>query len=153
MQVMKGVHMFNLTVRQIKSLQKLKLGREEQMARNIPNTYHDIRFENGCNEQYHDYNIAVIGVMNEITTKEVNGKLMVRAKVLDRVSNRNLNIAWFGMYDIYKTYRYSVGNYFLVYGKLRYDENYHSFQMTNPFLFTTEIESNMRFHPVYSKHK
>lgn len=135
-----------LNENEMKKLEKRNLSCYEQAARLVPARYYDCRYENGLSETYNGYHCCVIGELNSIEVKEMDGytkkgrkMFLVKAAVRDRISGRKLNVFWFNRYDVYKEYRFFKGRDFLVYGLLAYDENYHSFKMVNPVLFTDDI--------------
>ena len=142
-----------MTAKQRKKLQSLNLGKTSQLIRFNPNYYHDVRFINRLDVNFNEQNIAILGRLTQISCDERNGKLLIKARIEESGTGRKLFIVWFGNYNIYKTYRYSIDCEFLVYGKLKFDPGYKSFSMANPFLFTTDIQNNARMIPVYKKFK
>lgn len=96
-------------------------------------------------------NIAVIGTFKEMETKKTNNTLMLKAKVYEKETGTKLNVMWIGNYymkDIIKEWK---GKEVIVCGKMTYSEDYSSYHMLNPDIFSTRIEEHLKIMPVYRK--
>lgn len=145
--------MKNLTNRQLNVLKKKRLGEKEQLIRLEPLKYLDCRKNMALNENLAGKPVTIIGSLQSISTKERNDKLMVLIKIKDIFSNRNLNITFFGNYNIYRLYKNSLKINFMVHGKLEYNPDYHSFSMLNPNKFIPYMPDSMKIYAEYSKFK
>lgn len=140
-----------ITENRIKALAKRNLCTVEDIQRFFPRKYHDFTSNVELSPIHADKSAAVVGQLTNVSTKKTNGILMVKAKVLDEKTDKILHIIWIGAYYLYKIIKEWEGENVVVCGELTYNEEYHSYHMTNPLVFDKNIEENLRIHPVYKK--
>ncbi len=140
-----------LSQREITKLNKKGFFSVEDVQQFYPRKYYDyskttplMPLADGCN-------IAVIGTFKEMKTQKTNDTLMLKAKVYEKGTGTKLNVMWIGNYymkDIIKDWK---GEEVIVCGKMTYSEDFHSYHMLNPDVFSPSIESHLKVMPVYKK--
>lgn len=135
--------------RKITILEKKGIITTDDLVRLIPRKYYDFRKDVELNPLYHDKVIAVVGTLTSLTTADKSGKIMVTAKV--RTPSKVLTINMFGMYWWYKSAKEWGEVPVIVCGKLSYNQQYDSYSMGTPIIFSREIEKEKRIHTVYPK--
>lgn len=123
----------------------------EDVQNFFPRTYYDFSVQKSLDPVYDDTWSAVIGTIDEVSTKKTNNVLMLKAKVLDEMTGKKLHVMWIGAYYLYNIIKDWEGEKVIVCGKLTYNEEFHSFHMNNPIVFDKNIEKNLRIYPVYKK--
>ena len=66
-------------------------------------------------------------------------------------SGKKLLIVWFNQNYLYDRYLNAVGRNAYVAGRVTYNAQYKTYQISSPQLFEPNISSSMRVYPVYSK--
>lgn len=135
----------------IKQLSKRNLATVEDIQRFFPRKYYDYSRASELLPVNANRHTAVIGTLMSVSTKKTNNTLMVKAKVFEPKSEKMLNIIWIGHYYLYKIIQPWVKETVIACGELTYNEEYHSFHMSNPIVFDTQIDKNLRIYPVYKK--
>jgi len=96
-------------------------------------------------------NIAIIGTFKKMETKKTNNTLILKAKVYEKETNTKLNVMWIGNYymkDIIKDWKEKE---VIVCGKMTYSEDFNSYHMLNPDIFSPHIEEHLKVMPIYKK--
>lgn len=98
---------------------------------------------------------AIIGICKSVENeyKRDTNRSMIKIKVEDEVTGKVLHINCFGMYYMLNYYLSCVDQRVIVGGKINFNEDYQSFSMLNPVVFSQQVEKNQRIIPVYRKHK
>lgn len=135
----------------IKALAKRNLCTVEDIQRFFPRKYYDFTSNVELIPLSAGKYVAVVGKLTMVSTKKTNGTLMVKAKVLEPKSDKVLHIIWIGSYYLYKIIKDWELENVVVCGELTYNEEYHSFHMTNPLVFDKNIEKNLCILPIYKK--
>ena len=99
--------------------------------------------------------VAIVGTCESVEEDYKKEKKMslIKIKVTERESDRTLHVNFIGSYYKIDYFKYCVGKEVIIGGKLQYSEQYHSFSMLNPVVFSSKIEENRRIIPVYRKYK
>ncbi len=99
--------------------------------------------------------VAVIGTCESVEQEYKKEKKMslIKIKVRDEVTGKTLHINYIGSYYKLDYFNYCINKRVIVGGKLNYSEDFHSFSMLNPVIFSTKVEENKRILPVYRKYK
>ncbi len=99
--------------------------------------------------------VAIVGVCESVEEEYKKEKKMslIKIKVRDRETNKILHVNFIGSHFKLDYFNYCIEKDVIVGGKLGYSEQFHSFSMLNPVIFSTKINENMRIHPVYRKYK
>lgn len=137
----------------LKKLDEKKLSTYEQLARLLPSKYYDSRFENGLSESFNGLYVTVIGRLTSMQKKAGAKADYVSARLTDRLTGKNLTIFWFGNPHIYRIFECKVGIPFIVYGKLKFDNEYHSYCMSNPIIFSEDVLEKQQLTAHYRKFK
>lgn len=135
----------------ITKLNKHNMFSVEDVQMFLPRLYRDFsRITTLSPEQSGNF-IAVIGQFIEMRTDKTNNVLMLKAKVYEKDTNRKLNIIWIGSYYLKKIICHWLNTNVVVCGKMTYSEDYHSYHMNNPLIFTNKISDGLRILPIYTK--
>lgn len=143
-----------VTENRIKALEKVGICTIEDAQNFFPRTYYDFKHPVTLQKPLKEpLYTAVIGTVESVKTDKTNETLMIKAKVIERVSGKKLHIIWIGAYYLYKIIKNWEGEEIIACGKLEYKPEYHSFHMNNPIIFDRNIENNLKIYPVYKKMK
>lgn len=146
--------MFEMLPARVKNtLIKKNITSDKELVRFFPYKYYDFSQLSLIDCQNSGKIIAFHGILRKIKSNKKNGKIIVTAKVDDTRSGRNVTINWIGNYYLYKELKEKNNSIFFIGGKLEYSEQYKSFSMMNPVLFTTDTTSYQRIIPQYHKIK
>lgn len=140
-----------LTSKEITKLNKKNFFSVEDVQEFYPRKYYDFSHITMLSPKESDNSIAVLGEFKEMEVKKTNNTLMLKAKVYEKGTNIKLNVMWIGNYffkDIIKNW---INMDVLVCGKMTYYEEYHSYHMLNPIVFSPHIKENLRVLPIYKK--
>lgn len=137
----------------IKALEKRGITSVEDIQEFFPRKYYDFTNPTGLKPDMCGEYSAVVGTLKGVSTDKKNNTLMLKAKVTDRESGKNLNVMWIGSYYLKNIIENWIDQQVIVCGKLTYFEDYHSFHMNNPLVFDREIDKNLRVYPIYRKMK
>lgn len=99
--------------------------------------------------------VAIIGRCISVENDYNSEKKMslIKIKVIDSRTDTKLHINIIGGYNMLNYYKYCEDKDVIVGGKLNYSEEYHSFSMLNPVVFSTKIKEHKKIIPVYRKYK
>ena len=117
----------------------------------FPRTYYDFSEARALSPELNETFCAVVGNLEKVSTQKTNKTLMLKAAVRDNKTNRKLNVMWIGSYYLKEIISNWENETVIVCGKLTYSEEYHSFHMNNPVVFSRDIEKNLKIYPVYTK--
>lgn len=140
-----------LTKNRIGALNKKGICTVEDVQNFVPRKYYDFTSPCGLLPIYNRQHIAVVGELRGIEKTNSGGIFMLKAKLYDDVTGKKLNIVWMGgsyLYRIITEWEYGK---VIACGEMRYNEEFHSFHMANPVVFSDRIEQNLRVYPVYRK--
>lgn len=140
-----------LTKNRINALQKKGFKSVEDIQNFFPRKYYDFTTASGLIPEKHKQYAAFIGVLQEISKDKKNNLFMLKAKVMDSVSGKKLNVVWMGGSYLYNIITNWIGSPVIVAGEMTYHNEYHSFHMINPLVFSDRIEKNLRVMPIYRK--
>ena len=140
-----------LESKEITKLNKKGFFTVEDIQQFYPRTYYDFSRARALDPDLNNEYVAVVGFFDEMQTQKTNETLMIKAKVIDNMSRRKLNVMWIGNYYMKNIIKNWKKMEVIVCGKLTYNEDYHSFHMLNPVIFSNEIKRNLKVYPVYTK--
>lgn len=140
-----------ITKNRINALQKKGIESVEDVQNFFPRKYYDFTKPCGLLPIYNKQYIAMIGTLREISKENKNNLFMLKAKVYDDITEKKLNIVWMGGSYLYNIITNWIDSQVIVAGELTYNEEYHSFHMANPLVFSDRIEKNLRVMPIYRK--
>lgn len=140
-----------LNQREITKLNKKGFYSVEDVQEFYPRKYYDYSKVTTLMPLVSGCNIAVVGIFREMETKKTNNTLMLKAKVYEKGTNTKLNVMWIGNYYMKNIIKDLKGEEVIVCGKMTYSEDFHSYHMLNPDVFSTHIESHLKVMPVYRK--
>ena len=145
------LEVLSLKKAEITKLNKKNIFSVEDIQSFFPRTYHDFSSYHPLDKNYDNQFIAVVGRFDKIETDKTNNTLMLKAKVYDKETNKKLNVMWIGSYYLKDVIKDWIGREVIVCGKLTYSEEYNSFHMNNPLIFSDNIEKNLKVFPIYTK--
>lgn len=140
-----------LTQKEITKLNKKSFYTVEDVQEFYPRKFLDYSHITSLMPLVSGQNIAVVGIFKEMETKKTNDTLMLKAKVYEKGTDTKLNVMWIGNYYMKNIIKDWKGEEVIVCGKMTYSEDYHSYHMLNPDVFSTHIESHLKVMPVYRK--
>ena len=135
----------------ITKLNKHNMFSVEDVQMFLPRLYRDFSCVTPLSPEQNGNFIAVIGQFTEMRTDKTNNVLMLKAKVYEKDTNKKLNIMWIGSYYLKKIICHWLNTNVIVCGKMTYSEDYHSYHMNNPLIFTNKISDGLRILPIYTK--
>lgn len=135
----------------IKLLEKKGFSSVKDVQEFFPRKYYDFRKVMALAPENAGGYCSIVGTCQQVETQKTNNVLMLKAKVYDEITDKKLNIIWIGSYYLYKIIRDWEGERVIAAGKLTYNEEYHSFHMNNPIIFSKSVERNLVIYPVYRK--
>lgn len=96
--------------------------------------------------------VAVIGTCTDVEYEFNRQKKMslTKIRVKEPIADRLLFINIIGQYKMTPYYQSLIGKRVIVGGHLQYSDEYHSFSMMSPIVFTDEIE---KFNRIVAKHR
>ena len=138
--------------RTLNILKKKGLGTYDQFARIIPKRYFDTRTESGLRPEYDGLYVCVIGQLTDLKAMDNGSRKYLKATITDRISGKRLTVFWFfsGAF-LKRKFEYCIGRNVIVYGRCKYDENWNSYSVCHPEVFSDEIEDSMRIIPNFGK--
>ena len=136
---------------EITKLNKRGIMTVEDVQMFLPRTYYDFTEIKPLHPSLDGKFIAVVGTFAKMETKKTNQTLMLKAKVYEKDTEKKLNVMWIGNYYLKNIIKDWEGSEVIVCGKLTYSEDYHSFHMNNPIIFSQDIKKNLSVYPVYTK--
>lgn len=95
--------------------------------------------------------IAIIGTVKSVRKNHKNGKSILTVKVEEWQTSKNLVVNMIGAYQMYGYLLSCVDKDVIVGGVIQYSQEYNSFSMLNPVLFSMNIKEDKKIHTVYSK--
>ena len=140
-----------ITQNRIKALEKKGFESVEDIQNFFPRKYYDFTTLCGLLPIYNKQYIAMTGVLREISKDKKNNVFMLKAKVYDDITGNKLNVIWMGGSYLYNLINNWIDTTVIVAGELTYNEEYHSFHMANPLVFSDRVKSNQRVMPIYRK--
>lgn len=118
----------------------------EDLVSFLPRKYYDFTEAKLVKDLKDNEFQAVIGVVDKVSKKNS----MINVTLKDE-GNRNLYITFFNNNYLFKTIK--NGDKYLACGKIQIKGDFGFKTMTNPIIFTKEIEKNLRIYPIYSSIK
>ena len=140
-----------ITKNRINALQKKGIESVEDVQDFFPRKYYDFTKPCGLLPIYNKQYIAMTGILGKNSKEKKNKIFMLKAKVFDDITGKKLNVLWMGGSYLYNFLDDWEKHRVFVAGELTYDEEYHSFHMANPLVFSDRIEKNLRVMPIYRK--
>lgn len=140
-----------LTKNRINALEKKGLCSVEDIQNFFPRKYYDFTKPCGLLPLYHKQYIAMTGVLKDVSKEKKNNIFMMKAKVYDDITDKKLNVIWMGGSYLYNIIENWIDCQVVVAGELTYNDEYRSFHMANPLVFSDRIERNLRVMPIYKK--
>lgn len=119
----------------------------EKLMRFYPRSYIDCTKET----ELIDNEFCVFEAIPKSVVLSTNKTPMIRACCVAVNSCATVNVFWFRKDYLYSSLQFMVGHPVIVAGKVSYSEEYRNFSISNPFLFSLDIEGAKRIYPVYSK--
>lgn len=135
--------------KKVAAFEKKGIFTTEDLVRLIPRKYYDFREETELLPFYHDKYVAVVGTLLSLTTQDKSGKIMVTAKI--KTEHKILSVYMFGMYHIYKIAKEWGEIPVIVCGKLSYNQQFDSYAMGSPLVFSKNIDQEKRIKVIYPK--
>ena len=136
---------------EISKLNKRNIKTIEDVQNFFPRAYHDFTEIKAMHPSLNGQFVAIMGKFIRMETQKTNETLMLKAKILENSSDKKLHVMWIGSYHLKNSIKDWVDMDVIVCGKLTYEDKYNSFHMLNPLVFSTDIKSNLRVFPVYTK--
>lgn len=136
---------------EITKLNKKNIFSVEDVQNFFPRKYYDFTEIKTMHPSLNEEFVAVVGKFIKMETQKTNDTLMLKAKVLEKGTDRKLHVMWIGNYYLKNIIKDWVDLDVIICGKLTYEDTYHSFHMNNPIIFSTDIKNNMKVFPVYTK--
>lgn len=119
----------------------------EDLTNFLPRKYYDFRKPKFAYELENNEYGAIVGVVTDITSK--NKASIVSVKMKDG-NNKSFGVTFFNQPFRMKTI--TKGCKYLVCGLVKILEDYNNYvTITNPVLFTGDIDKHLKIYPVYSK--
>lgn len=140
-----------LTPAEVKKLSSKGFERIQDVQQFFPRKYYDFSHTSSLTPNLNGKYIAVIGKFDKIEIDKKGTVLMLKAKVLTKPDDKKLNVMWIGSFYLKDIIRNWVGEDVIVCGKMTYFEEYHSFHMNNPLVFSTYIDMHKKIMPIYKK--
>lgn len=136
----------------IKKLNKKNIFCAEDILYLFPRKYYDFRTPALINPGLNGKEVGIEGVLKSIVLEKdrVKNIYILKAKIFNKVSENIISINWFGAYYLKDTYRQWIGQDVYCCGKVHYHEIY-GYLITNPMLFTNDLDKYKCIYPVYSK--
>lgn len=141
----------SLTKKEVTKLNKKNFFSVEDVQQFYPRKYYDFSVIRKLDPRFDGKNIAICGLFKKWETKKTNNTLMLKAKVYEKGTDTKLNVMWIGNYYMKNIIENWVDMEVVVCGKMTYSEEFHSYHMLNPVIFSPHIEENLRIMPVYKK--
>lgn len=132
-------------------LNKKGIYTEKDLIRFVPYKYYDFSETIELNPRFKDQYVAVIATMTKVRRRMGEKNLTITAYMKDE-NDRNLYVTWIGQafrYDMIKDW---IEQVVFVAGKLSYSEEFCSYSILNPLIFSKDIEKSQKIMPVYSKY-
>ena len=142
---------FGLRKTEITKLNKRNINTVEDVQNFFPRAYYDFTEIKAMHPSLNGQFVAIMGKFIRMETQKTNETLMLKAKILENSSDKKLHVMWIGNYHLKNLIKDWIDMDVIVCGKLTYEDRYHSFHILNPLVFSTDIKSNMRVFPVYTK--
>ncbi len=136
---------------EISKLNKKGFETVEDLQSFYPRTYYDFSEVKMLEPSLNDTFCAIVGRFDKMETQKTNNTLMLKAKVIDNLSHKKLHVMWIGNYNLKNVIKNYIDSDVIVCGKLTYEDEYHSYHMLNPVIFSMNISKNLRVYPVYTK--
>ena len=76
---------------------------------------------------------------------------MIMVKGIESFSKSRINICWFNQNFLYNKLYNMINREIFVVGKVTYNKEYWSYNMSGPVFFTSDVVNGPRIYPVYSK--
>ncbi len=145
----------DINQKQLNILNKANLDCYEKIARLIPKKLFDCTSHLELSPKNDGATGMITGILKNIYTKISSSKIeMTIAFIEDETTHQTLMITWFHTSYPYERYKDSIGNRFLVYGKIVYDKEYDNYKMTSPIIFTDYCSKyEGRLIPAYKKYR
>lgn len=114
----------------------------EELSEFIPRKYYDFTKSTCVKEMDNKEYYAIVGVIESVTLKNNIVNIALKDKM-----NWKIYISFFNQSYIAKTVK--KGDKYLACGMVKYSGTANFRTMTNPIIFTKEIEQNLKIYPVY----
>ncbi len=135
----------------IEKLNKKGFYTVEDVQRFLPRTYYDFSQIRKMDKSLNGEFCAICGSFEKWETKKTNNTLMLKAKVVEKDTGTMLHVMWIGNYYMKDIIASKIHKDVIVCGKLTYEDEFRSFHMLNPIIFSAAIEQNLKVYPVYTK--
>lgn len=119
----------------------------EKMLRFYPRSYIDCTNETGLR----DGEFCVFQAVPQMVTLHNGNTPAVRARCFVQNSLTSVNVFWFHKDYLYHSLQFMVGKPVLVAGKVSYSAEYKNYSLSNPFIFSLDVEGAKRIYPIYPK--
>lgn len=132
----------------VKQFNKKGIFSVEDLIEFFPRKYYDCTKETGVTLE-RDMNCFVMHVTD---VKEYDGKIpMFMASGYEVPTHRFVKVCWFRQNYMFPYISKTIGSDVYVCGKAVYNPQYKSYNVSSPFVFSSNIERAKRVYPVYSK--
>ena len=119
----------------------------EDLLRFLPKSYLDFRTPKSISECVDGDMCSVVATVLKVNIYHKCISVLLR----DQISMKNFKCIWFGQSYMVKKLQGLYGKDVFVCGTVIYNRNYGIYEMSNPIVFSEEVEKNQRIYPVYSK--
>lgn len=130
-----------------KQLEKKGINSVEELLKYIPAHYCDFRKQVSLSSINKSACCSITGKVDDI----FEGKGHISVFVIDDKSMKRLRVTWFNKKYLSKKLHELYKQRVIVAGNIKYNEEYHLYEVVNPIIFSNEIEKNQIIYPIYSK--
>lgn len=140
-----------VTPRKAKQFEEKGIKTVEELLKLTPKSYHDCTESAKLSPEMNGQMVCVIGqttsYLNTIGKDRKILRFWVKGKYDEKIS-----VVWFNQVFLkFKLDAIGKDVPVIVFGKLSYSEEYKNYTITNPLVFSTEIEENKKILPIYKK--
>lgn len=140
-----------ITERKVKQFEEKGIETIEDLLKLVPKDYFDCRQPTKLTTDLQNELVCVIATLNSELSSIGKDKNILRYFLVDDIGNK-ITVLWFNqMFMKNKLFYLNKGDKIIIFGKASYSPEYKNYTITNPIIFSRNIEKHQKIIPIYKK--